>query len=78
MKQAKNTIDEITLKKTITMKHPEGTLQISNLELQIAFKENVLKSPKDKEDARHMRNIAEKYLDKKLIEHYKEMLRDIY
>ena len=78
MKWAKNSIDELALKKTLTIKFLKGTLYTSHLELQIAFKEIVLRSPKDMEDARHMRNIAEKYLDKKLIKQYKEMLRDLY
>lgn len=78
MKWAKNTIDELALKKTITVKLPQGTLYISQLELQIAFKEIILKSPKDVEDARHLKEIAEKYLDKNLIKHYKEILREFH
>jgi len=38
----------------------------------------VLKSPKDLEDARHIRDVAEKFLDKKLIDEYKRMLREFY
>ena len=46
--------------------------------MQIAFKEAVSKSPKDMEDARHLRNIAEKHLDTELIKKYNGMLYEIY
>lgn len=78
LKWVKNKIDELSLEKIITVKIPKAKLKISNLELQIAFKEVVLKSPKDLEDARYIRNIAEKFLDKKLINEYKRMLREFY
>jgi hypothetical protein len=78
MKWAKNRIDDLALQKTITAILPRGTLRISNLELQIAFKEMVLKSPKDREDARHIQKVAEGDLDKKLLKHYREMLRDFH
>jgi len=78
MKWEKNDVDHLALSKTITVQLPQGTLRISHLELQIAFKQMVLKSPKDLEDARHLELVAEKYLDKKLIKKYKEMLRDFH
>jgi hypothetical protein len=78
LKWAKNRIQNLALHKTITVILPQGTLHISNLELQIAFKEKVLRSSKDREDARHIRKVAEGYLDKKLLQHYKEMLRDVH
>ncbi len=78
LKWAKNRIHALALQKTITVILPQGTLHISNLELQIAFKEKVLRSPKDREDARHIQKVAEGYLDKKLLQHYKEMLRDVH
>jgi len=43
----KNKIHELALKTAITVELPKAKLMISNLELQIAFKEIVLKSPKD-------------------------------
>lgn len=74
LKFAKSKIDDISLKKTITVDLGKDKIIISNLETQIAFKEEVLKSPKDMEDARHLRNIAEKHLNKELIHKYKVML----
>jgi len=78
LKFEKNKFDKIALEKTLTVKLPQRQLYISHLELQIAFKEVVLKSPKDIEDARHIRDVAEGYLDDKLIQKYKEMLCDFY
>jgi hypothetical protein len=78
LKWIKNKFDELALEKTITIKLSKESLCISHLELQIAFKEIVLKSPKDLEDARHLRNVAEKYLDYKLIQKYKVMLNNFY
>lgn len=78
LKCEKNKFDKIALEKTLTVKLPQRQLYISHLELQIAFKEVVLKSPTDIEDARHIRDVAEGYLDDKLIQKYKEMLCDFY
>jgi hypothetical protein len=78
LKCAKNKFDEIALEKTLTVRLGKEELIISHLELQIAVKEIVLKSPKDLEDARHIRNIAEKHLDKALITKYGRMLNDFY
>ena len=78
LKFSKNKIDDITLDRKMTIKLQKDELVISHLELQIAFKEVVLKSPKDMEDARHIRNVAEGHLDYKLIKKYERMLDDFY
>ena len=78
MKWIKNNFDKIALENYIDVKIKNKSLRISNLELQIAFKENVLKSPKDLEDADHIKQVAKEYLDKKLIQKYKEMLHGFY
>jgi len=77
-KWVKNKFEEAALNNSVTVKLPEGNLKISPLELQIAFKQIVLKSPKDLEDARHIEKIAENYLDNKLINKYRESLREFY
>lgn len=78
MKWTKNKFDKIALEKTIDARIKNETLHISHLELQIAFKEEVLKSPKDLDDAEHIKNVAREYLDNKLIQKYKEMLHGFY
>ena len=45
--------------------------------MQIAFKEAVLKSPKDIEDARHIRIVAGKHIREILIKKYKRLLNEI-
>jgi len=78
LKQSKNRFDDLSLSKKIVIKLPETELFVSNLELQIAYKEAVLKSPKDREDARHIKRIAKEYIDNKLIQSYKEQLNEFY
>jgi len=78
LKWAKNKFDDIALKNTIDVKIDEAKICISHLELQIAFKEMVLKSPKDLDDAEHIKDVAKDYLDNKLIQKYKEMLHGFY
>ncbi len=77
LKWAKTKADKIALSTKITVDLGKEKLKISNIELEIAFKEAVLKSQKDMEDARHLRNVK-KGLNIKLIKRYKAMLDEIY
>ncbi len=78
IKWEKKEFDKISLENTINVKIKNQKIVISILELQIAFKEVVLKSPKDLEDAAHIREVAKGYLDNKLIQKYKEKLNEFY
>lgn len=78
LKFPKNKIGEMALKNRIRVEIREKELYISQLELQIAFKEQVLRSPKDLEDARHLRNITRANIDNKLIKRYEETLNEFY
>jgi len=78
LKFSKNRIDEISLKDTLKVRLGKEELVISGLEMQVAFKENVLKSPKDIEDAMHIRNVTGNNLSRELIEKYSVMLRGFY
>ena len=78
LKWVKHRFDQLSFEKTITVNLGTDHLRISNLELQIAFKEEVLKSPKDLEDADHIREVAKTYLDDILIQKYKERLHEFY
>jgi hypothetical protein len=78
LKWIKHKFDKLALENTIDVKLSKGVLKISNLELQIAFKEEVLKSPKDLEDANHIRDVAKEYLDNESIQKYRKMLREFY
>ena len=68
----------ISLKNRIEINIGTFSICVSQLEMQIAFKEMVLKSPKDLDDALHIRDVAKEYLDDKLIEKYKVMLNEFY
>jgi len=48
---------------------------VSDLELQIAYKERVLKSPKDMEDARHLRMLLGKGINKLKLNKYERVLK---
>ena len=52
-----------------------NSIHISPIELQIAYKEVILMSGKDKEDALHLREIFKHHLDKNLLEEYINTLR---
>ncbi len=75
LKFAKGEFDNISLREKIKARINNFELNISNLELQIAYKEEVLKSNKDIEDARHLREIN-KNLNLDLIENYKKRLKN--
>ncbi len=70
----KNKYDRIALNNSILYQVNDHKIKISQLELHIAFKEKVLKSPKDIEDAKHVREVAKEHLDLNLITRYKDML----
>jgi hypothetical protein len=78
IKFAKSRIDEISLSKTLTVRIGKEELVVSCLELQVAFKETVLKSPKDMEDARHIREVAKGHLNLVQVEKYRRLLHEIY
>ncbi len=78
LRWVKHRFDTLALENGINVKLSKGTLKISHLEFQIAFKEVVLKSPKDIDDANHIKEVAKEYVDTKLIRKYKEMLRGFY
>lgn len=76
MKWAKNVFDDISLRDALRVKIGNESLSISPLELQIAYKEQQLKSPKDLEDAHHLRMIAASFLNTQLLNKYERMLHD--
>tara|TARA_Y100000310_G_scaffold343668_1_gene452372 strand:+ start:631 stop:1188 length:558 start_codon:yes stop_codon:yes gene_type:complete len=59
------------------VKFPLTGLEVwfSNVNINIAFKEEYLKSPKDLEDARHLRIVYEEIIDEKEIKRIKEMIK---
>lgn len=76
IKLSKDSYDDMALKNPIIMKLGREELKTSFLELQVAFKEEVLKSNKDIEDANHIRLVAAGHLNENLINEYKKKLRN--
>ena len=74
IKFAKNIRQEETLLKPLKVILPSGTILISSIEQQIAYKKFLLKSDKDIEDAAHLEKLFEGKLDNNLIQHYKKLI----
>ena len=74
VKFPKTKIDEETFKDCVIVKMPEGSIKISSLEIQIAFKKYYLKSDKDLEDAKHIEHIFKDKIDMEKVYKYKSIL----
>ena len=75
IKFAKDHYDSVALQHPLNILIGDKQLKTSLLELQIAYKEEVLKSNKDLEDAEHIREVAKGHLNLALLNHYKKELR---
>lgn len=78
VKFARKRIDEEAFEDFITVETAGGTLRISSLERQIAFKRYYLKSDKDLEDARHLEEVARGHLSTEKIKKYKDFIEFTY
>lgn len=75
IKFANTFYDVISLKNPIIVETVLGKVKISFLELQIAYKEEILKSNKDLEDAEYLRLVAKGHIDESMVADYKKELR---
>jgi hypothetical protein len=75
IKFAKDELDELQLKTRKKMPFTGLDIWFSSIEMNIAFKEELLKGPKDLEDARHLRRIYENEINLDLIEDIKEKIK---
>jgi len=75
LKFIKTNVDEITLGEAIEVKIGENILKTSPIEMQIAFKKNILGTPKDLEDARHLEKLFKDHLNIKKLQEYEQMLK---
>jgi len=73
-KFVKNNLEKNAIKTSLDVIILTGRIKISNLELQIAYKEKVLKSDKDLEDAKHLEMVFKDKINKELLEKYRGML----
>ena len=67
-------MDREALHDVLTVVTTGGTLRISSLERQIAFKRYFLMSDKDLEDAAHIEEVFKKNLDLRKIEEYRKKI----
>ncbi len=76
MKFAKDDIDEIQIKTRKKLPFTGLDIWFSNIEMNIAFKEEYLKTNKDMEDARHLRIIYKDEISEDDINKIKKMIRE--
>jgi len=77
IKLAKDELDEIQLNTRIKLPEINKNIYFSSIEMNIAFKEEYLKSDKDMEDARHLRIVYEEKIDEHRINEIKKQIRRI-
>jgi len=75
VKFAKDALDEYQLKNRVKLKLTGLDLWFSNINVNIAFKEELLKSPKDLEDARHLRIVYQELINEEEIGKIKRLIR---
>jgi hypothetical protein len=78
LKFEKTGIDSLNLRENIEVMMGEERIKISPIELQIIYKEDVLKSEKDMEDALHLREVFKDYIKKEKLEYYKKLVSEGY
>ncbi|MDP1694974.1 MAG: hypothetical protein Q8L34_05540 [Candidatus Woesearchaeota archaeon] len=74
VKFAKDSIDEYQLQTRVKLALTGLDIWFSSINMNIAFKEEYLKSPKDMEDARHLRIVYEEIIDEREIQKIKKMI----
>ena len=72
---ARNPIDDVCLRDALEVHVGDQRLSVSPIELQIVYKELVLCSPKDREDALHLREVFAGHLDAKRLEQFQRLVR---
>ncbi len=75
VKFAKDELDEYQLRTRIKLPLTNLDVWFSDINVNIAFKEELLKSPKDLEDAWHLRIVFSEMVDEEKIKKVKELIR---
>lgn len=76
VKFAKDDIDEVQLNTRVKLPLTDLDVWFGSINANIAFKEEYLKSPKDLEDAKHLRIVYAELVDEGEIKEIKRMLRN--
>jgi succinate dehydrogenase flavin-adding protein (antitoxin of CptAB toxin-antitoxin module) len=74
LKFAKDKLDEYQLENRVKLPLTNMDFYFSSIENNIAFKEELLKSPKDIADAKHLRIIYENEIDEEEVKRIKELI----
>lgn len=77
LKFVKDELDKYQLKTKTKLELTGLDIWFSSVNMNIAFKEEYLKSPKDLEDSRHLRIVYDELVDEVEIEKIKKMVREI-
>lgn len=77
VKFAKDSLDEYQLQHRVKLPLTGLKVWFGDVNINIAFKEELLKSPKDLEDAKHLRIIYKEMLDEHEINRVKQMIRKL-
>ncbi len=75
LKLAKDTLDEKQLEERTKLPLTKLPFYFSSIETNVAFKEELLKSPKDLEDARHLRTIYFGKINEEKVKEIKGLIR---
>ena len=76
VKFAKDCLDEYQLKNRVKLELTGLDVWFSSINDNIAFKEELLKSPKDLEDANHLRIVYSELIDEHKIQEIKRLIRE--
>lgn len=77
VKFAKDELDEYQIKTRQKISLTGLDIWFGNINMNIAFKEELLKSEKDLKDAEHLRKVYPNYINEEDIDKYKELIRKI-
>ena len=75
VKFSKDLLDEIQLKQRIKLELTGIDVWFGNVNMNIAFKEELLKSPKDLEDALHLRIVFAETVNEEEINNFKNLIK---
>jgi hypothetical protein len=75
VKFVKDMVDEYQMKNGLKLPLTGLDVWFSNVNVNIAFKEELLKSSKDMEDSRHLRLVFKEMVDEEEIESVKGLIR---
>jgi len=76
VKFAKDILDAYQLKNRVKLELTGLKVWFSNININVAFKEELLKSPKDLEDARHLRKVYAEMIDEREIKEIKKLIKE--